>query len=244
MKPILKYTLTNFFIVLISLSAHSQDKKKDSLSPRGDQYGLRVGSDIYKLTKSFYEKDYQGLELVADYRLTKNYFLAAEIGNENKTTDDDRFNFTTKGTYLKVGFDYNSYENWLDMRNLLHLGLRYSASTFSQKINNYKLYNTSTYFQETNPIISGQKFDGLSAQWLEIVGGVKAEVLHNIFVGFSVRINYLISNAKPDNFDNLYIPGFDRTYDGKFGASFNYTISYFLPIYKKKRIANGQEIKK
>ena len=51
-------------------------------------------------------------------------------------------------------------------------------------------------------------------------------------MGFSARLNYLVSNKKPDNFDNLYIPGFNRTYAGKFGVGFNYTISYFIPFYK------------
>jgi hypothetical protein len=34
--------------------------------------------------------------------------------------------------------------------------------------------------------------------------------------------------TKAENFDNLYIPGFHRTYDGDFGVGFNYTI-LFLP---------------
>lgn len=229
---------------MFSLSAQSQEKIKDSIIPKTDQYGLRLGVDLYRLTRSFYEKDYKGVEFVGDYRLTKNYFLAAEIGNENKITDDYRLNFTTKGTYLKAGFDYNSYENWLNMRNVLSIGLRYGVSTFSQELNSYKIYNTSPYFQETAFIPSGDKFDGLSAQWMEFVAGLKAEVLHNIFVGFSVKVNYLIVNNKPENFDNLFIPGFNRTYEGSFGAGFNYTISYFLPIYKKKITHLKPEIKK
>jgi hypothetical protein len=79
-----------------------------------------VGIDLFKLT-GLYDEGYKGIEFVGDYRLTKKYFLAAEIGNENKTTDDDRLNFTTKGSYLKVGFDYNAYENWLDMENIIPL---------------------------------------------------------------------------------------------------------------------------
>jgi hypothetical protein len=43
-------------------------------------------------------------------------------------------------------------------------------------------------------------------------------------------------NNKPSGFDNLYIPGFNRTYDGSFGVGFNYTVSYFIPLYKKKVI--------
>ena len=61
---------------------------------------------------------------------------------------------------------------------------------------------------------------------------MKAEVFNNVFVGFSVRLNRLVSQKRPNNFDNLYIPGFNRTYNGDFGVGFNYTVSYFIPLYK------------
>ena len=44
------------------------------------------------------------------------------------------------------------------------------------------------------------------------------------------------------NFDNLYIPGFNRTYEGKFGAGFNYSVSYFLPLYKKTLKNKSKEV--
>lgn len=212
----------------------AEDKKNDTIPLKTDRYGLRVGLDLYKLTRSFYDKEYKGIEFVGDYRLTKKYFLAAEIGNENKTTDDDRLNFTTKGTYLKVGFDYNAYQNWLNMENIISIGLRYGASTFSQELNSYKIYNPNPYFGEVPVVISGDKFNGLTASWIEVVAGVKAKVFNNVFVGFSLRFNRLISNKQPNNFENLYIPGFNRTYNGNFGAGINYTVTYFVPIYKKK----------
>lgn len=221
-----------------------QEKKKDSIPPKTERYGVRVGIDLSKIARSIYEDDYKGLEFVGDYRLTKKYYLAAELGNEHKTTDDDRLNFTTNGSYFKVGFDYNGYENWLDMENMIYVGLRYGVSTFSQTLNSYQIYNTSQYFGESATIPSGQKYDGLSAQWVEVVAGVKAEVFNNVYVGFSLRLNRLVSNKKPDNFDNLYIPGFNRTYNGDFGVGLNYTVSYFLPIYKKKITPKKVEAKK
>ena len=199
-----------------------------------DRYGVRVGVDLYKLTRALYDKNYKGIEFVGDYRLTKKYFIAAELGNENKTTDDDRVNFTTKGSYLKVGFDYNAYQNWLDMENIISIGLRYGFSTFNQQLNSYRIYNSNPYFGETIVIPSGKKFDGLTASWIEVAAGVKAKVVDNVFMGFSLRLNRLITNKEPENFSNLYIPGFNRTYDGNFGVGINYTITYFIPIYKKK----------
>ncbi|WP_026715168.1 DUF6048 family protein [Flavobacterium daejeonense] len=209
--------------------------KTDSIVPpvKKDRYGLHLGIDLFKLSRSFYDKDYTGLELVGDYRLSKKHYLAAEVGNENKTTDDERVNFTTKGSYLKVGFDYNGYENWLDMENIISIGLRYGFSTFNQQLNTYRIYNTDQYFGETPALTSGQKYNGLTASWIEVVAGMKAKVFNNVFLGFSIRFNRLISNKQPSGFENLYIPGFNRTYNGDFGVGFNYTVTYFVPIFKK-----------
>lgn len=223
--------------VSLLVSAQTKDTTKVMYPER---YGLRLGADLHKIARSFYEKDYRGFEVVGDYRLTKRFYLAGEIGNEDKTVDDDRLNFTTKGTYFKVGFDYNSFENWLDMENMIYVGMRYGVSSFNHTLNSYKIYDPTNYYGE-NIITSGEKFSGLNASWLEVVGGIKAELFNNLYLGFSVRLNYLVSNKKPDDFDNLFVPGYNRTYDGKFGAGFNYTLSYFIPIYKKNKTINEKK---
>ena len=233
MKLILKYTfsVTLMLLSLVTL-AQEQSPKVDTIAVKKERYGIRVGVDLFKLTRSFYDKNYQGVEFVGDYRLTRKHYIAAELGNENKTVDDEQLNFTTKGSYIKVGFDYNGYENWLNMENQIYVGLRYGFSTFSQTLNSYSVYNTNQYFNENQLTISGEQFDGLTAQWLEVVAGMKAEVFNNVFVGFSFRVNRLFGQKQPDNFENLYIPGFNRTYNGDFGVGFNYTVSYFIPLYK------------
>ncbi len=232
MKYMLKF-IFSLALLCVSISGNAQVKDTTAVV-YPERYGLRVGVDLYRLSKSFYEKDYKGLEIVGDYRLTRRFYLAGELGNEEKTVDDDRLNFTTKGTYFKAGFDYNTFENWLDMENMIYVGMRYGISSFSQTLNSYKIYDPTNYYGE-NTVISGTKFNGLTANWIEIIGGVKAELFSNLYLGFSLRLNYLVSNKKPDGFDNLYIPGFNRTYDGKFGAGVNYTLSYFIPIYKKNK---------
>lgn len=219
--------------MLLSTVTFAQDKNisTDTISPKKERYGIRFGVDLFKLTRSLYEDKYKGIELVGDYRLTRKHYIAAEIGNENKTVDEEQLNFTTKGSYIKIGFDYNGYENWLNMENQIYIGLRYGFSTFSQTLNSYSVYNTDHYFGQSELIQSGEKFDGLSAQWLEVVAGMKAEVFNNIFIGFSFRVNRIFSQKQPNNFENLYIPGFNRTYNGDFGVGFNYTVSYFIPLY-------------
>jgi len=241
MKHISGY-FSSLALLLFSLGAFAQEQPADTTVavPKTYRYGIRVGTDLYRLTRSLYDDNYKGLEIVADYRLTRKIYLAGELGNEEKTVDDNQLNFTTNGSYFKVGFDYNAYENWLDMENMLYVGVRYGVSTFSQTLNSYTIYQntdildtaaSNNYFPDVT-VAANQEFTGLSAHWIEVVGGVKAEVFDNVFIGFSVRLKNLISNKKPDNFDNLHIPGFDRTYAGNFGAGFNYTVSYFIPLYK------------
>jgi len=242
----MKYTLKfifNLAFALVSFSILAQEKEADSIVPKTEKYGIRVGADLYKIARSIYDEDYKGFEVTADYRFSKKIYIAGELGNENKTTDEPQLNFTTKGTYFKFGADYNIYENWLDMENLITLGARYGFSSFTQELNSYSIYNPNPYFGDASVITSGQKFSGLSAHWLEIVAGVKAELFDNLYLGFSLRMNYLITQKEPADFENLYIPGFNRTYDGKFGVGFNYTVSYFIPLYKKQNLPKVEEKK-
>jgi Domain of unknown function (DUF6048) len=234
MKP--KFILKYFFSFLIIISVENtlaQDTTAVSIKAYPQKYGIRIGLDLNKLAKNFYEKDYKGFEIVADYRVHKKYFAAVELGTENKTTADDRINFTTKGSYLKVGGDFNFYENWLDMNNSIYIGARYGTSTFSQTVNSYAIYDRNNYFPTTEITAVDQKYDNLTAHWSEFVIGIKAEVFTNLFIGISGRLHILFSQSELDNFANLHIPGFNRTYEGSFGSSFNYTISYLIPFKKK-----------
>ncbi len=227
----LKYIFSFFWLGSLVLMA-----QQDSTFVKTDRYGLRVGADLSRLARSFYDKNYQGLEIVGDFRISKKIYLAAEIGNENKTTEDARIIFTTKGSYLKIGGDLNFYENWLDMDNQIYLGLRYAIGTFSQQLDQYRIYQTNPYLEENQWIDSDEKWDGLTAHWAEFVLGFKAETFKNLYAGFSLRLHFLVTQSQPGGFENLYIPGFNRTYNGgNFGVGFNYTLSYFIPIIKKQR---------
>lgn len=260
----LKFT-TNLILLFISVTAFAQDSlsvetaaidtvqvqqtSKDSTVYK-QRYGLRVGIDLSKPLRSFLEEDYQGLELLADFRISHNVYIAGALGNEEKTTQEDNYNFTTSGSYLKVGLDWNTYENWYGMENIINLGFRVGASTFSQTLNSYQIYNTNQYWNEIQSGIMGEdmlgEYSGLNALWAEIVLGMKVELFRNVFMGASVRLNYLVNNTQAGNFPNLFIPGFNKVTDGsKFGVGYNYSISYLIPIFKgnkpQKLPSNNQQ---
>jgi hypothetical protein len=233
------FSIKLIIIVLFasSITAQNDTATKDTLIIK-QPYGLRLGADIGKIGRSLIDKDYSGFEINGDYRLTKRLFIAGEIGNEERTLDNEVLNSTTKGSYFKAGIDYNLYRNWLDMENLIYSGFRVGASTFSHNINSFDITNVNNqFFDEQVNVQDGREFDGLSAIWTELILGVKAEVLNNLYMGFNIQFKVLISEDEPDNFKNLFIPGFNRTFDsGSFGFGFGYNVQYLIPIFKKDKI--------
>lgn len=244
----MRYTLqyvTSCLLCFCCLFVSAQEKETktsiDSIK-YSQKYGLRVGTDLSKLIRTVTEDDYSGFEINGDFRLTKKLYIAAELGTEEKTTTTEFLSATANGSYIKVGVDYNMYTNWLNMNNMIYSGFRTGFSTFSQTRNSYTVYNQNQFWQPQLTNADSEEFSGLSATWLELIIGIKTEVLTNLFIGINAQLKSTISNNNPDGFENLHIPGFNKTSDsGNFGIGYGYTISYSIPIFKKDKQTSKQE---
>jgi len=230
-------------LLFVFAENYSQEQKKDSIiSQEKDtviyktNYGLRLGMDLSRPLFSSLYSNYNGLEIVADYRIKKNVYIAAEIGFEEKTSIEDYSNSTSKGNYIRLGLNYNAYDNWLDMNNEIFVGYRYGFSLFNQTLNNYTTNvsdkENGSYFPAVLNTI-GQASTSLNAHWSELMIGIKAETLQNLFIGFSFSYKILMNVKDPENFKTLFSPGFNRIFESNTGFGINYTISYLIPFSKK-----------
>ncbi len=244
----------NFFIKLIFVlvlchSTYAQSEKSNKKQTKEDKpkeykqkYGLRIGTDLSKIIRSHFDHDFNGLELLGDYRITQSWYIAGEIGSEKKTTNTDNLEVETTGNYFKAGADYNFFDNWFGMENMIYSGFRIGASTFNHERKQFSTYNVNPYWPVQFENNTPKEFKGLSAVWLEFIMGIKAELLNNLYLGVNVQLKRSVSQNKPDNFDNLYISGFNRTYGGsKFGVGYGYNISYLIPLYKKSKKKTKEE---
>ena len=230
-----------FFISIIFTSCiFAQDEEPKKISardtlPPGEKYGLRAGVDLARILRTSVDDNYSGFEIEADYRVYRKLYIAGEIGNESLIRDEENVNVEGSGSYIRAGIDYNIYDNWYGMQNSIYVGVRYGFSTFDQTLNEYNIFTGTNFFGETT-ITEPISEDGLTASWVELVLGLEVELIHNFYLGASISLRNLVSEETPDRFDNLYIPGFGRTNDfSDIGVGYNYTISYLLPLFKKKR---------
>ena len=240
----LKYFIS-CLILLCSLVSTAQSKEKDTLNSiktikrdsvgafyNPKTYGLRIGVDLVKPALSFIEKaDFKGGEIVADWRINTRLFAAGELGYTKRTIQEDYFNHTASGSYLKLGVNYNLYTNWLDMDNETFLGARYGTSVYNDNLNSYTIFQNGEYFDPKTTI--GEKYNNLNTHWFELVAGLKVETFKNLFLGFMVSFSKVISTNNPDNYKSTYSPGIGKISKNGSGANINYTISYRIPLYKK-----------
>ena len=197
---------------------------------------IRFGFDLLKPIASSSEGDNLNYEIVGDLQLTENIYLAGEYGLVDKVIEDENINFNSTGSFLRIGFDYNMFENWIGMDNSIYVGLRYGTSSFSSKILDYNVRNKDSYFSNlVTDEFQTIEYSNLSGNWIEILLGIKVETFKNVYLGLSLRLNKLLSDKKPDNFGNLFIPGFNKVTDeNTFGSGFNYTLTYSIPLKKRK----------
>ena len=198
---------------------------------------LSIGIDLYRPIYSSINNDDLSYELITSLRIFEDFSIASEIGSLDKYVEDENVNFTSTGDYLKFGFDYNLFNNWTGMDNSIYLGMRFATSSFNNKIDSYTLRNPDSYW--SNNVLDNYEtinHSNQNANWIELLVGIKVETIKNIYLGINLRLNRLLSNTTPNNFNNLYIPGFNKvTDDNSWGSGFNYTLTYSLPLKFNKK---------
>ena len=229
-QDILKFFISVAIIILFSGKNFSQTEN-DSVVVK-NKYGIRIGLDFSKQIRMLTE-DYKGLSLYGDVKIKERLFIVSELGSDEKELRTDNLRSKFSGNYIKAGLNYNLYNNLPGLNNEIYVGFRFATSKFKSEISEYIIYNKDRFWSQ-DPIFDNIINKGLNANWVELIIGINAELLNNLFVGLSLRLNRMLNQKKPENFTNLYIPGFNKvTENNNFGTGLTYSIIYQIPIIKK-----------
>ena len=224
-------------LFIIQMEANAQ---QDSISYK-ERYGLSLGVDLNKASRSIYDDDFEGIQLYGDYRISRDVFLAAEIGFDDVIFRNPVFVKNTTGSYLKLGANWNVYENWIGMQNQIYVGGRLAVSSFSHELQEFKISTRDNFFG--NDIrTDNREFNDLLATWAEFQLGIRVELVKNVFLGTHIQFKGRVTDTEINNFDHFYIPGFFETNDrSNFGFGWGYTLTYLLPFKKviRKQAVNN-----
>ena len=208
-------------LLLLSFCCRGQDTIR---YPINAMKGVRIGVDVSKFALPLlYGNERVGFETVVDMHVKGNFFAVAEAGwllvhLENDTA----YNYKSNGFYTRVGTDYNLLKSRRPFSNdLVYAGFRYGFSIFSYEADNITV---PEYYW---PGDGGHRIyrNTVSAQWVEFLFGIKAEVLRHLYVGLTFRAKFRVV-APGDGFTTPYlIPGYGEGAKG-FVLGLNYYVSY------------------
>ena len=213
-------------------SSQGEQKKKPK---RTDNFyrldGIRIGTDISRPFQSYWTKgDRTGFEFSGEFELKPNIFPVIEAGWENFKINQDYVNYKSNGMYSRIGLNYNLLEaKSKDENDILYFGLRYGISLAKQEVKSYTIDN---YWGPTTNSFPSQNY---LTQWGEIVFGLTTEIFNNIFLGWTIRGKFNISQKNYDTPPVHFTPGFGTGSGMAF--DFSYSILYSLPINLHKPAA-------
>lgn len=214
------------FLIINPLAGFSQKKAEE-----WRYEGPRVGIDLSRFLVPFVQDaDRSAWEIQADIPLKGNWFPTIETGMQWYDDKKENFHYQNSGVYGRIGADLNilKFESLSD-GDLVFIGLRYGYSRFTQQADSIKYSN---YWGE---LLTSVPERNMNAHWGEIVFGMKGEIFRNIFLGWTFRGKFILSQTKDPNMEPYIIPGIGKTTSSiPFDLSFG--IYYRFPLFKSKTI--------
>lgn len=191
-------------------------------------FGPRFGIDLARFAYYFAEPAVTGAEVSMDFEVYKNIYPVVELGYSSMTDENDLFMYASQGAYSRIGMDYNLFP--MKDRSVHHsitVGFRYGVSPFTHRTENMLI--RSDYWGD---LILDSYENSLTAHWVEIVGGMKAEVAPNLFLGWLLRYKLLLNADMDPLVVPEMIPGYGSGSNNR-AFSLSYSIFYKIPLFKK-----------
>lgn len=209
------------------------ESEEESVEPKvliiKDQ-GLSLGVDLSPLIMRIINEERTGLTFVGRYGFKYHWYANAEVGYENAQYTNDNYSYTSNGTFIRLGVDYDIFNNAdFPTNDNIFVGLRYSYAWQSHKSDYFKIVDS--YWGDYSGSVSNSSVNSHS---IDALFGLRCEMLPNFYMGWSFRCRFLLASAHDSNLDPYAIAGYGQ-YDSKVCLGFTYTIEYQLPLNRKKK---------
>lgn len=217
-----KFTFSILTLVL-SLAVFSQPaapkKEKEPVDFR--PYEVKIGVNTIRSIRTFAGDDLTTHEFQTAVAIHK-YNVVLDFGVEEHQRGES-FAYENKGSYYRVGIDRNFTKDRAS-GNVLSLGLRYARANFDDQL----LYTADQGFGEQNYALEN---NALTARWLEVAFNVRGRIVSNLYMGFTMRWQFLRQINGEGELKTYDIPGFGKT-NRQNSTAFDYYLAWRIPLKK------------
>lgn len=193
--------------------------------------GFYLSADAFGYIYPLFVKDkYYSTEVSLTANLKNRFFPVVEagIGYTDMVSQLYSIGYSTRAPYYRIGMDYNmQYKN--NKPGYIYLGARVGYTAFKYTVDAPSLVDPVWGDEVPVSFVDVPS----RAVWAEAVGGVRAEIVKNFYMGWSLRYKYLFLKGNMAHGGPWYIPGLGAGKKTALGAT--YTLSYYFNLSKKNR---------
>ena len=195
--------------------------------------GLSVGVDVAPLLMRIVNDERVGVGFVGRLGFAKRWYANAEVGYENAKYNNDDFSYKSNGSYVRLGADFDLFQSEdFPTNDNIFVGMRYCYAWQNHESEQFRIVDS--YWGNYESSIGNSTVNSHS---LDILFGIRCEVIRYIYFGWSFRGRFLLNSSYEGVLAPYAVAGYGK-YDNKVTIGFTYTIEYQLPLNgRKKRVS-------
>ncbi len=209
---------------MLVLPLCAQDRLEyDSSKHRFLPTGIRIGTDLLSIGKTYKTDYFKGWEINVDADIYRRYYLTADYGSWTTHYLMGNGEYKSDGRYFRVGVDVNFLLKNPD-RNMLFLGFRRGHTNYTD----YAEYN----YEDSGfvPLIT-LVAENLNprANWNELTGGIRVKLWKFIWIGATGRVKFGYKGKGQTDLISYDVPGYGRTFKTNWWG-LNYQLYFRIPV--------------
>lgn len=204
-----------------------EEKPRDPRFEVVKDQGLSLGIDLSPFIMRLIKDERTGFAFVARYGIKNRWFANGELGYEHIKYDKEGYAYKSDGTFIRVGVDYDVFNSEdFPFNDNIFVGLRYAYAWQTHESGHFTIVDS--YWGDYSGSVGRTSVNSHS---IDAVGGIRCEVLKNLYMGWSARCRFLLVSKHSDDLKPYAIAGYGK-YDSKVTIGFTYTIEYQIPFNK------------
>ena len=204
------------FLLLLILNVHLHAANDSLFNP-----GLMIGVDVSGFARNYLSPETMAWEVSADKEWRRNWFAAVEAGGLSINILKESHTYKAGGYFVRMGINYNL----IDRSDMENVGMVYGLTRYGYGRINHEAPDITIgnhYWGNTQTAIPSER---AHAHWFEMGGGLKARLIGNVFIGWTIRTRFLIYLSETSGMEPYTISGFGKN-QGRPSVMVHYHIYY------------------